>query len=1156
MEKTTPRINYNYYEKKCKELDDAINSKKEKNIAISGIYGSGKSSLILTYDKTCNNKKFKKEKILQETDQDKLDTCLENIPYDAKKKSLTISLANFNIINDKQLENQTQDDNPNNENAPIKSKNELDEKEKIALELSELDKYNKQLKSQYNQKNKQLIEQQIEQSLLQQFLFSVDSRKLPASKVKRVMLKSNCSKVSYGFLCFALFILCLYLINFFSLLWQQNQIMSKVLIILELLSLLVLFCLLPLVLKIKSVKLRDLEFIKADPEIKDSLINRYIDEIIYFFEKSKVKIVYFEDLDRLPDLSIFNKLRELNYILNNNLNNKKHKISFVYCISDSIITDYEERSKFFDRIISIEPFFTEATITIDIEKLLKANGAEQVTEFSTDMAKFIPDKRLYINIENDFKDKINSFILAYKHNPNETEIIKIFAISVYKNIYYFDYNKFNTGKSCLSKAFALINYLRQEFIEENQKQIDLIDENNNFNNNNNINNINFDIKRKRENFYQYIQIAKAKPVKTFMRINDCDLIKNDFIYICLFKGYIENDFLRYVFFDKADMLLEDDSIFVRLNNLGEIQSPAKNNYSYKLFDLDKVVDKIYTNNFDTDNILNYDLVNWLLKRNPNNLEDKYRSKQNILSFYLKSNNSSLYDFYCKFLIENGKQEIKNLINFVYDSVYFLTAFKDDLNKLETDKQNFILNCLFEQDFENINEDNKLILLEILNKHTDWANIELSANLIDRLKYLGKLQIETFNGLSDECCEIVKNKVCFAINYKNLNLISQKFLNNNTENNILLSLLDENTSDDLRSYILTNLDTVLESIPNNQNLNESTIKYLLKLNFINEKTTQQIIENYNFIINDISDLDEEYINLIIEKDKLAYDIETIFEVFINYEDIDLYKYFTIENYSKLNLENKNNVLNNENFEQFKEFLIENFLLADNAVKIFTDFNINEIELNNQYETISESKLSNLIKQNLIAFSINNFNCLINCYDAYFELLKQNEEEYINLIENTSTNGLVNDNIITYVLSKTTNLDLQTYIINNLSNLINFEFSYNNIICVDNILMIIKDKQLKSSEIIINLFNFMNIDRLKEQRLELLENNCNLLTPAELIFCLKKIGQDFENCDIDKAELNKTVFIERGLKLLKNKAILKYKKITNKEKFKISLNKTKQ
>lgn len=42
-----------------------------------------------------------------------------------------------------------------------------------------------------------------------------------------------------------------------------------------------------------------------------------MDEIVYFFEETKHRVVFFEDLDRLEDPSIFIHLRELNTLLNN-----------------------------------------------------------------------------------------------------------------------------------------------------------------------------------------------------------------------------------------------------------------------------------------------------------------------------------------------------------------------------------------------------------------------------------------------------------------------------------------------------------------------------------------------------------------------------------------------------------------------------------------------------------------------------------------------------------------------------------------------------------------------------------------------------------------------------------------------------------------------
>jgi len=48
-----------------------------------------------------------------------------------------------------------------------------------------------------------------------------------------------------------------------------------------------------------------------------SIFNKYLDEIIYFFEATKFNVVVFEDLDRFENVTIFSKLRELNRLINN-----------------------------------------------------------------------------------------------------------------------------------------------------------------------------------------------------------------------------------------------------------------------------------------------------------------------------------------------------------------------------------------------------------------------------------------------------------------------------------------------------------------------------------------------------------------------------------------------------------------------------------------------------------------------------------------------------------------------------------------------------------------------------------------------------------------------------------------------------------------------
>ena len=55
----------------------------------------------------------------------------------------------------------------------------------------------------------------------------------------------------------------------------------------------------------------------TDEKNEDSIFDKALDEIIYFFEMTKYNVVFIEDVDRFNTSEIFVKLRELNTLLNN-----------------------------------------------------------------------------------------------------------------------------------------------------------------------------------------------------------------------------------------------------------------------------------------------------------------------------------------------------------------------------------------------------------------------------------------------------------------------------------------------------------------------------------------------------------------------------------------------------------------------------------------------------------------------------------------------------------------------------------------------------------------------------------------------------------------------------------------------------------------------
>lgn len=286
----------------------------------------------------------------------------------------------------------------------------------------------------------------IEECILQQIFYQVDSKKIPHSRFKKITHLPDKTIEKYEGMILTLVILGMLVIypqlyNVpFSLISKMNEngyplvIATILLIVFILLSLFFVDLLIKfLYRKIKLTKLSinkvGFEVVNKESEESRSVFNKYLDEIIYFFEATKYNIIVFEDLDRFDNTEIFVKLRELNTIINN-YENIKRKIVFVYAIKDDIFTD-KERTKFFDFVIPIIPFLNSSNSFEILDKKIKSIGLEKVNisnEYLMDISPFINDMRLLDNIINEFK--------LYKIKLDKSDIIdeKLFSIISYKNI--------------------------------------------------------------------------------------------------------------------------------------------------------------------------------------------------------------------------------------------------------------------------------------------------------------------------------------------------------------------------------------------------------------------------------------------------------------------------------------------------------------------------------------------------------------------------------------------------------------------------------------------------------------------------------------------------------------------------------------------------
>lgn len=192
-----------------------------------------------------------------------------------------------------------------------------------------------------------------------------------------------------------------------------------------------------------------------------SYFDEYLDEIIYFFEAGGYNVVIFEDIDRFESLYIFETLRQLNTILNNSEQIKqpvtfiyaiKDSI-FAKEVVDAKV-DHKERSanrtKFFDLIIPVVPFITNVNSQDHILQVFDAEYQDIIREPASVVAKYITDMRLVVNIYNEFlifKDKV---VLP----DSGLSLDKLFAVVAYKNWNLDEFEKVKDGDSSIDKVIA------------------------------------------------------------------------------------------------------------------------------------------------------------------------------------------------------------------------------------------------------------------------------------------------------------------------------------------------------------------------------------------------------------------------------------------------------------------------------------------------------------------------------------------------------------------------------------------------------------------------------------------------------------------------------------------------------------------------------
>lgn len=435
-EDLTPHADINNHSDYIDAIKWAVDNENVNNLALTGPYGSGKSSIL---------KSFKAK-------------------YGKTYPCLDVSLATFDEEEKSNLKERQKEIQGNSHVVTPQYPEEEDS------DTSDSDPSKPQISAQ--RKELRLIEL----SILQQLFYQAKHDDIPNSRFLRI--RDFQTRKYFWFSMGIVF----WLVNIFFLVppkFLSNQtwwsaIVSKLFEHYYIIAILVVVAGLIAICFYSFKAFRNYKFnklnitsgeIQIDQKNDRSVLNKYLDEIIYFFQKTSYKAVVFEDLDRFNNEEIFTKLRELNYLINRSAQVDK-RIVFIYALKDDMFID-KTRTKFFDFIIPIIPVIHSSNSFEELYKKLNNQeaGIELSKKFVRDISFFVDDMRMLKNIYNEFLIyKAKLAIIDIDHD-------KLFAFILYKNTHPSDFAELNYNSGMVYRTFQNKGKVISAIEEDMKKEI-------------------------------------------------------------------------------------------------------------------------------------------------------------------------------------------------------------------------------------------------------------------------------------------------------------------------------------------------------------------------------------------------------------------------------------------------------------------------------------------------------------------------------------------------------------------------------------------------------------------------------------------------------------------------------------------------------------
>lgn len=800
-------------------------------------------------------------------------------------------------------------------------------------------------------------------------------------------------------------------------------------------------------------------------ESDDSYFDKYLNEVLYLFENADADVIVFEDMDRFNANKIFERLREVNTLANIQLQKEDKKVlRFFYLLRDDIFVS-KDRTKFFDYIVPVVPV-VDSSNSYDqfISHLKKGRIFEKFDKsFLQGLSLYIDDMRLLKNIYNEFVVYFNRL------NITELDCNKMLAIIAYKNLFPRDFADLQLNQGFVYTLFSnKDNFIETEItemkkaIDERQQRIssskkeylvsmrelnavfadkylgnyswsqkndnDLSDFVMNYLRGNNKNEymsrkqiLDDKLNGNSDELHQEIldleqnvieiknkqlrQIITRDNIDTIFTITSTNEIGNvtdfneiksseyfDLLKYLIRNGYIDETYADYMTYFYENSLSRVDKTFLR-----SITDKRAKEYTYKLKNPQLVVSRLRLVDFDQEETLNFELFTYLLQT----LHIDYTER--LINQLKDTRNFKFIGAYFDTTVELSTY-IKYL-NMRWPEV-FSTALSERL-LTENQIRKYSIFSLYYSDDDIIKSVNKeSCLCDYISNARDYLSID-NPN-IDRLIHCFTLLGVCFIGfdyaeLNKDLFHAVYEKSLYQINAENLQLIQREILEEKNEDDFLrknYTLLYSHPDSSITQYVNRNVneyfDVVLQISGGTILDDEKVVVAILNNSDLTIEHKQSYISALRTTITSIKEVEDSSLwASLLDADIVQYSERNIMDCFntvelnesvisyINRCDIDLdFSKTEYDEDIKEKLFDSVIICNDINNSKYKQILVSLKFIYDN-------FDIAEI---------SDDKINILIDTEIIRMTAGNLKFMRKNYinwKGYF--IRKNIEKYIDIMD---------------------------------------------------------------------------------------------------------------------------------------------------------------